>query len=433
MKNRPPKPDRPQSKVLGVRCTQVAWSKRQQGWIFYWGFHHPIKDKFEGTGTNNEGRARAEAMIQSINVNGYELKEIEAGLQVKRTRFNNVAELIDWYMDIQKGRIKPKKKGVKTSKDTITQKTYDRNRSRADNLKRHLGHKSPALTPADVREYWKLRRQDKRPGSTNTIDHEVNSLLKAAYKQAVAERQIPAEFMPSKFKSEKETIPTRAITQEEHEALAAHCLKMGDQDFADVLTCARETGMRSGDISGLIASQVVFDEIRIVGGRKVTASYFKLAFDTKTGMPRAVPISPALRQVIERRIEGLQDNDLVFSRIIKDERVSWYTNSITRSCEIRAKQAGLLYGSKLMDEHGNRIGFTFHSYKSRMLAELVEKGASEFVIKMILGTVSAEALKHYTHSIDPGVTMRYINGGDIQDKPTYKKPIKNKKQAGKQR
>ena len=66
-----------------------------------------------------------------------------------------------------------------------------------------------------------------------------------------------------------------------------------------------------------------------------------------------------------------------------------------------------------------------------MLAELVEKGASEFVIKMILGTVSAEALKHYTHSIDPGVTMRYINGDDISDKPTYKTSINSDQDTAK--
>jgi integrase len=275
--------------------------------------------------------------------------------------------------------------------------------------------------------------KDKPQPHINSVNNEVDNLLKAAYAQAVAERQIPAEFMPGKFKSEKETIPTRAITQAEHEALLAQCDKVGDEDFKDVLTAVHATGMRSGDISGLIKSQVVLDEIRIVGGRKVIFSGFHLGFDTKTGMPRSVPMSNALREVIERRIEGLQDNDYVFTRIVRGGkgRQPWQANSITRQCEVRAKQAKLLYGLKLKDGHGNRIGFTFHSYKSRMLAELVEKGASEFIIKMILGTVSAEALKAYTHSIDPGVTMRYVNGGDISDKPTYKKPINSDQNTAK--
>jgi len=417
--SRASKPPRPKSNVKGVRCSR--WSQNGGGeWVAYWVWEHD--GKVHSAGIGEEGRMMAEAAKAKAIAKDYENKEIQAGLQVKRTRLKTVAELLDWYMEIQQGRIGQKKKGVKVSgsKKPITEKTYLRNVARANNLKQLLGKKHLPISAADIQDYWDAAK--KAGYHVNTINSDVNSLLKAAFKLAVKRRKLPQEFFPADgFESQVETVLRRAITEEEHKALLAQCDKVGDQDFADVLHCAYETGMRSGDISRLIKKEVKFDQLRIVAGKKVVASYFDLGHDTKTGMPRAVPISPKLRPVIERRLAGLKDGDYVFTRELKGQRVRWGdSNAITRKMEIRAKQAGLLYGDNHFDKHGNRIGFTFHCYKSRMLAELVAKGANEFVIRMILGTTSPEAIKHYAHSIDPGVTYRYINGDIDSESDSYR-------------
>ena len=65
--------------------------------------------------------------------------------------------------------------------------------------------------------------------------------------------------------------------------------------------------MRSSEISNLIASQIYLD-IRHISGSVI--DYIDLGiFDTKTGARRTVPVSAGLKEVLKRRIEGLEPED----------------------------------------------------------------------------------------------------------------------------
>ena len=69
--------------------------------------------------------------------------------------------------------------------------------------------------------------------------------------------------------------------------------------------------MRSGEICGLAAGQVRLD-VRHISGEIL--HYIDLGiFDTKTGARRTVPISESLKEIFERRLEGLGSEDRVFT------------------------------------------------------------------------------------------------------------------------
>ena len=113
------------------------------------------------------------------------------------------------------------------------------------------------------------------------------------------------------------------ITDEEFEALVVNA----DPDFADVLICGYESAMRSSEIAELRAYQVHLDERRISGGDAVTVDYIDLGiFDTKTGARRTVPVSPRLKEVLKRRLKGLEPEDPVFT----DKAGRYYSSRITR-------------------------------------------------------------------------------------------------------
>ena len=69
--------------------------------------------------------------------------------------------------------------------------------------------------------------------------------------------------------------------------------------------------MRSGEICGLAAGQVRLD-VRHISG-EILHYIDPGIFDTKTGARRTVPMSESLKEIFERRLEGLEPEDRVFT------------------------------------------------------------------------------------------------------------------------
>ena len=149
----------------------------------------------------------------------------------------------------------------------------------------------------DRQEKYRIFREGEGAAS-GTIDLEIGFLSKV-YALALRRKKIPAETMPGEFILEKKRTPRRPVTPDEFARLIANT----NPSFVDFLVCGYESGMRLSEIINLTAGQVHLD-IQHISGQKL--SYIDLGiFDTKTKTARNVPISPRLKEVLKRRINGL--------------------------------------------------------------------------------------------------------------------------------
>jgi integrase len=72
--------------------------------------------------------------------------------------------------------------------------------------------------------------------------------------------------------------------------------------------------MRSGEIAHQRAYQVHLDKV-VSEVPKRELDYLDLGiFDTKNKTQRTVPVSPALKELLQRRLEKLEPEDHVFTR-----------------------------------------------------------------------------------------------------------------------
>jgi integrase len=253
---------------------------------------------------------------------------------------------------------------------------------------------------ADSLERYRERRNAE--GIQNgTIDFELG-VLSAMYHLAKKRKKIQGDLMPGEFPIVRETNPRRIVTEDEFNALH----EAADEDFADALLCAYETAMRSGEVCKLRANQVHLG-VRHVSGRIV--DYIDLGiFDTKTGARRTVPISPKLKEMLERRLQGLDADDYVFTYTGYSEHPKPFTVvAISIKFKQVCKQAGIAHGDKLVNDKGERIGVVFHCLRHTRTTRWVEMGFSDEIIRRATGHRSLAAYQNYV-KLDPAAVMRLV-------------------------
>jgi integrase len=159
--------------------------------------------------------------------------------------------------------------------------------------------------------------------------------------------------------------------------------------------------MRSSEICGLTASQVHLNIQHISG---TVLDYIDLGvFDTKTGARRTVPVSELLKEVLQRRLEGLEPDDYVFSvngRKTSKGNVAGY---FKRACN----SAGVIHGDKVRDQKGNRIGIVFHCLRHTRTTLWVKAGYSDEIVRRATGHRSLSAFQGYV-KLDPFTIMRLV-------------------------
>jgi integrase len=174
-----------------------------------------------------------------------------------------------------------------------------------------------------------------------------------------------------------------------------------DPDFRDVLICAYESAMRSSEIANLTAEQVHLNVHHISGA---IVDYIDLGiFDTKNGTRRTVPVSPRLKEVLERRLDNLKPEDYVFT-----DQEGKYTNvRIAGKIRHLCKRANVQHGDKLLNKKGERVGIVFHCLRHTRTTLWVEAGFSDEIIRRATGHKTLAAYQQYIQ-LDPSVVMRLV-------------------------
>ncbi|MBC8357365.1 MAG: site-specific integrase, partial [Candidatus Aminicenantes bacterium] len=349
----------------------IFYRKRKD--IVYWYVNVDGKKVYCGKG--KKGREMAEAAKAKEIGKKYEDREIKAGLNVKKLEFKTILELTNWYMELP---------------SVLEKKSFYRKTSACVHLLEYFGNKSLNQAEGDEQErYRELRRS--QGASDGTIDYEIG-VLGTIFNTARRRKLISADMMPGVFLKVNETNPRRIVTEEEFEKLLEHT----DQDFKDVLICGYESAMRSSEICNLTAGQVHLNMHHISGA---IVDYIDLGrFDTKTGARRTVPVSPRLKEVLERSVGGLEPEEYIFT--INGKR--YVKNKITPRMKWACKRAKIPYGDNLLNKKGERIGIVFHCLRHTRTSKWVEMGFSDEIVRRATGHKSLEAYQKYI-KLDPSV------------------------------
>ena len=353
----------------------------------YW--YARVDGKKTYCGKDDKGKKLAEAARSKYVAKQYENREMAAGLTVKRMEFKTVLDMLNWYMTLP----------------TIQeQKGYPGKIARSVHLKNYFGNKPIGQVEADDQERYRIHRKT-QGAADGTVDVEI-ALLSHMYHLALKRKKISAEAMPGEFVTKNESNPRRIITEEEFEKL----LKKPDRDFADVLICGYESAMRNGEICKLRASQVHLD-VRHISGQMV--DFIDLGiFDTKTGARRTVPVSRKLKEVLERRLQGLAPDDYLFTYTGRNGQLKTYSPvMISEKMRYLCKKAEIIYGDSAVNEKGERIGVVFHCLRHTRATKWVEMGYSDEIIRRATGHKSLEAYQQYV-KLDPAAVMRLVTKAD---------------------
>jgi integrase len=385
------------AKMKGVKC------QKRNGTEYWYAALGGKSPQYCGKG--NKGRKLAETARKKFEVKKYEHREVAAGIKVKKEAFKTVNELANWYM---------------TLPSIQKQKSFIRKTNACKHLLSYFGKRPVGQVEADDQEHYRERR--KRQGAADgTVDLEIN-VLGAMYNLARKRKKIHAESMPGEFVLARKNNPRRTITDEEFETLLPHA----DKDFQDVLICGYESGMRSGEIANLRAYQVNLYEVKSEVP-KIVVSYIDLGiFDTKTGASRTVPVSLRLKEVLERRLQGLEAEDHVFTAAHRNNlsKVGPYEGTrISRKMMFACERAGIPYGDKLLNEKGERIGVVFHSLRHTRTTKWVEAGFSDEIIRRATGHKSLDAYRNYV-KLDPSAVMRLVEVEGKELNTDFQKPDK---------
>ena len=119
-------------------------------------------------------------------------------------------------------------------------------------------------------------------------------------------------------------------------------------------------------------------------------------------------MSSELKEVLKRRLEGLDPEDRVFTR--KKGR-TWTASQINKKFQLACERAELLYGDKLFNDKGERIGLVFHCLRHTRTIKWVEMGFSDEIIRRATGHKSLEAYQRYV-KLDPSAVMRLVEKTD---------------------
>ncbi len=366
------------TKMKGVTCKKGYWYARVKGEQVY-------------CGKGEKGRKLAEAAKSKDIVRRYENKEINAGLKVKRVEFKTVQDLSNWYMTL------PAIQG---------KKSYNRLVIAVSHLLKYFGKKPLSGVDADEQERYREHRK-KQGAADATINLEI-SVLSAMFKLALKRKKILAEMMPGEFIRKGNSVPRRIITESEFESL----LKYSGTDFHDFILCAYETAMRLSEIIKLTPGQIHLDIQHISGA---IVDYIDLGiFDTKTGARRTVPVSPRLKDVLQRRMQGLDAEDYIFTT---SRGFKIHSNNIPRSMRAVCEKAGIVYGDNVFNKKGERVGIVFHCFRHTRTTKWVEMGFSDEIIRRATGHKSLEAYQQYV-KLDPAAVMRLVEAKHQQKEPT---------------
>ena len=346
----------------------------------YWRFWNTETGGYVWTGPGQKGFDTACLAKGKQKADLYERRDLKAGLIKKKApKISTVKKLLQWWA---------------STEHVQELKAYDRYMSAIQALNAFFKGSTLPLDGDDIEQY-RVHRIKHLGKAVTTANNELTT-LRAAFNLARKRGKIPADWVPGDFMIKGHAAPRRRVTREEYKALLDHA----GPDFRDVLICAWESAMRITEIRTLTPSQVVFGQTFSTGE---TVDYINLGvFDTKNNMQRCVPVSPALKEVLERRMQGLGPEDPIFTRkgLMGSKRgktVPWSNMTSMTAMKATCALAGVTYGDKVTNKKGEKVGIVIHCFRHTRTSLWVEMGWSDQVVRMATGHKSLEAFNRYIH------------------------------------
>lgn len=362
-------------------------------------FYAYVQGRKQYFGVGEEGRKSACAAKGKHLASVLESRQIRGGLDIKKWKIASFRELHKWYFSLP---------------DIEGQKSYQRKLSALGHLVDFFRNRPLNSFEADQQSLYRAHR--KREGATDgTVNVEV-ALLGSMFHAAGRNKLIPASVIPGRFETGKGIqVPRRGVTEAEYLRLLEHA----NPNFADFLRCGYETGMRLDEIRELRVGQVKLDVQHISGE---ILDYIALGyFGTKTKTPRMIPVSPALKPVLQNRMEGKGPEDYVFEN--RNHRLYFSGQSVASLMLDTCKRAGVPYGDKVGPD-GERVGVTFHSFRHGKITAWVEAGFSDEIIRRASGHHSLGAYRAYVDIRDARPVMNLVRVSDKLDKFGTKPELK---------
>lgn len=321
-------------------------------------------------GKGDEGYERAVAAKSKETARKYELKHSDINLDVKKSAFKTLSDLLDWYIE---------------QPSIMALKSYPQKKVAVKHLKSYFRNRPLKNIAVDDQEMY--RQHHFNNGKSHGYLNNHASVLSASYHLAAKRKLISTDLVPGEFIKVEVADPRRIIKDAEYEAL----LKAADPDYRDVLVCGYETGMRSREIRRLTRSQVHLD-IKHFSGKEL--NYISLGvFDVKNRTERVIPISPVLKPIIKRRIKGLAADD----RVCTYHGEPYGSDSIKNFMKSTCKRAGVTYGDKARNLKGYRTGLVFHSLRHSAITRWIRRGYSDEIIRRISGHKDLSSYRKYVH------------------------------------
>ncbi len=275
-----------------------------------------------------------------------------------------------------------------------TPKTAEGARSAFRSLETFFGKKDPVIDDISKRdvEKWKvfiLEPQGEKKGrSRNTLAIYFRA-LHAAWNRAVSWGNSSANpFSDVERPQEAEAEDVEYFDDPQLVKLLEKA--PADQELVDQAMFYLYTGMRRNE--GIYCEWTDVDlngqTIRIPGRKS------KYNHRTKSGRPRAVPISEPLLDLLVARFnnrkasKALQASDLIFpahDKYGKPKPSPWWKDTVTRRFARWVKDAGL------------PKSLTVHSLRHTFASNLVQRGVSLYIVGELLGHSDLEVTKIYSH------------------------------------
>lgn len=246
----------------------------------------------------------------------------------------------------------------------VHKKNWRSDVSIVNKLNPHFGKKLlDEVTAIDIDNFKAARLEEGRTKSKVNRDL---ALLRKMFNVAIDWSYVETSPMGKvRFFSEKGNIKERLLTTEEEERLLSTCTS----HLRPIVLTALYTGMRRGEVLGLLWSQVDFilQQIRVE--------------KTKSGKTRIVPMSGTLKKELLRLKGQNGQSEYVFlyprtGRPMGDVKRAFAT--ATRLAQIK--------------------GLRFHDLRHTFASRLVRNGVDIITVRDLLGHYSVEVTQRYTHS-----------------------------------
>lgn len=271
-------------------------------------------------------------------------------------------------------------------------RSYDSEVYRVRTLQDLMGHlRLDELAPTHVVSFREMRlatplkRDPNKLLSTSTVKAEM-MLLSHLYSTAISEWGLDQLVNPVAKIRKPPSRPgrTRRLTAYEEKKLLREAARHPNPEFYAIVAIALNTGMRQGEVLGLLWENVDWNR-RIVHLPR-----------TKNGDPRDVPLNIAAYSIFNDYLTR-QASGKLFSYTSTGLKSSWRT---------------FVNNSGLEDLH-------FHDLRHCAISNFLEKGLNTMEVAAISGHKSMAMLKRYSHL----QTWKLVEKLDPKPKPKKERPI----------